>query len=460
MYTNRAGTNPTLKECSQLLKLFWPVIIGQLAQASMGVADTVMAGMAGTLQLSGVAVGASLFFPCQLALVGLTLAIQPIVSQLRGADRSYMIPRRMRTALYVCMGGAFLFMCLLFILRALLSFVPSDPAMLDVASRYVFWAALTIPGVGLYNVLRSFAEGLGHTRPTLVFGLIMLTLNVPLNYLFIFGKCGMPELGGEGCGVATMIATYIAALIFACYISRAKICAHCRMLSDPHRVTLPAVRSYLKLGVPLCLSLALEVTCFSLGSIILSPFGPVVVAAHSITLNVSGLFFMIPQSLAIALTIRTGTAVGAKRMDKALLTRRGGIILSLIFFSLSFLGLYFFRPEIASCYTDDPEVAAYTVSLMLYNCVYLLPDTFQMGCIGILRGFKDTRTIMKGTLLAYWIVAVPVGFALAWGIIGGEPLMARGIWIGFIMGLTAAAIFYIRRVIKVFRHPELVGIKL
>lgn len=458
MYTKSAGRRGLIKECSQLLKLFWPVIIGQLAQAAMGVTDTVMAGSAGTLQLSGVAVGTSLFFPCQLALVGLTLGIQPIVSQLRGAGLLSKIPRRMWTAFTVCMLGSVFFMGLLFILRTLLTLVPSDPLMLDVASRYVFWTALALPGVGLYNVMRSYAEGLGQTRPTLIFGLVTLALNIPLNYIFIFGKCGMPELGGEGCGVATMIATYIAAILFVIYIRKASFCAPCRILTKCYVVSLVSAQAYLKVGLPLCLSLAFEVACFSLGSLIVSPFGPVVVAAHSITLNVSGLFFMVPHSLAIALTIRTGTAVGAQRLDRAMLTCKGGMTLSLIFYLLSLFALYIFRPKIASCYTDDPKVAAYTISLMLYNCVYLLPDTLQMGCIGILRGFKDTRTIMKGTFLSYWMIAVPSGYLLAWGYLGTEPMMASGIWMGFIFGLTAAALFYVRRVYHIFKDPSIVGV--
>ncbi len=447
------------QEILQLLRLFWPIIIGQLAQCAVSVTDTVMAGAAGTIELSGVAVGAALFNPCQPSLAGLTLAIQPMVSQLRGAGALAKISKRMWSALWICMSASLLFILLLLLLRQILFLLPSDPAMMDVASRYVFWCAASMPGVALYNVVRSYAEGLGHTRPTLMFGLIMLAVNIPLNYIFIFGKLGMPAMGGAGCGAATFATFTITALLFCLYVNRSSVYAKSRLFVKSFGITAPAVRSYLKVAVPICLSLALEVSCFSLGAMILSPFGATVVAAHSISLNISGLFFMVPLSLAAALTIRTGHCVGAKRLNDAKVVMQSGYLLTALCVILFFTVLFFGRTFFVSCYSDDQQVIHYASFLLLFCCVYMLPDCFQMASIGILRGFKDTRVIMYGTLLAYWVVALPLGYALSWGVFT-RKMQASGIWIGFICGLTVAAVFYLLRVRMIFKNPSRIGLKL
>lgn len=440
-------------EVKQLLRLFWPIIIGQLAQCAVGVTDTVMAGAAGTVQLSGVALGSALFYPVQLSLCGLTLAIQPLVSQLRGAGREHMISKRMWSALWICMIASLLFAFILFLLRQSLFLLDSDPEMTDVASRYTLWCVATMPAIALFSTVRSYAEGLGHTKPTLMFGLVMLAFNIPLNYCFIFGKLGLPALGGEGCGAATMFTMYLTALIFCIYVHKAKAYEHCRLFVKSYGITSFAVKAYLKVAVPICLSLALEVACFSLGAIILAPFGPMVVASHSITLNISGLFFMFPLSLAAALTIRIGHSVGARNLSRARTIMQSGYMITIMGVCLFATLLYFLRAFIVGCYTSDIAVASYASTLLVFCCIYMCPDCFQMASIGILRGFKDTRTIMYGTFLSYWIVAIPVGFCLSRGVFS-SPWKAEGIWMGFILGLSVACIFYVLRVLYIFKDDK------
>lgn len=457
MITNKAYKREFIRshgiEIRQLLRLFWPIIIGQLAQCAISVTDTVMAGAAGTIELSGVALGAAFFNPVQLSLCGLTLAIQPMVSQLRGAGRVQVIPKRMWTALCICLCASLLFSLLLLLLRQCFFILDSDPRMTDVAARYTVWCAAALPAVAMTASLRSYAEGLGHTKPTLLFGLLMLALNIPLNYCFIFGKLGLPAMGGEGCGAATMVTMYLTAVIFFIYVKKSRDYKLCRLFERSYRITSPAVRSYLKVAVPICLSLALEVACFSLGALILAPFGPWVVAAHSISINISGLFFMVPMSLAAALTIRTGHNVGARNMKQASIVMQSGYMITLVCVVIFLTMLYFMRHIFVSCYSNDPQVADYAATLLIYCCLYMCPDSFQMASIGILRGFKDTRVIMYVSFLAYWVVAIPVGYCLSHGVFS-EPYMAKGIWVGFILGLSVACICYVLRVLYIFKHTK------
>ncbi len=443
------------KESRALLRLFWPIILGQLAFTCMGVTDTVMSGAAGPIQLSGVAIGASFYFPCSFVVLGLTLAIQPIVAQLCGAGKKSEIAARMHVCTVVSLGAGLIMGLILWLLPEGFYLLDAEPAMLKVAKDYAHAVAFGMPAFALFNVLRSYSEGLGLTLPTMCFGFMSFLINIPLNYAFIFGLGPIPAFGGFGCGIATAITIWFAAAMLFLYVRKARCYREARLYERAYPVPLKEVKSFLKLGIPLALSSALEMTCFSLGSVILSVFGPVQVSAHAIALNVSGLFFMVPMALAMTATIRVGTAMGARDWEASTLTARTGYGLNFIFYVACVLLLYFGRFFIASLYTDDEEVMKLAAYILLLCSIYMFPDSIQMLSIGILRGFKDTRTIFYVTLTAYWVVAVPLGICFALGLGPFPCLMAPGIWIGFIGGLSTAAVIYALRCRGLYKYRRL-----
>ena len=449
---HRAEVVPSLPtELRRIFKLAWPIILGQLASTSMSVVDTIMAGAAGTEQLSGVAIGGSFYWPALLSIVGLTFAIQPIVAQLRGAGKASEIPSRIHLATIICICVAILMAIFLCLAHNLYRLIPDvNQEMVKVATGYLYALASGFPAVAIYNVMRAYCEGLGKTLPTLIFGFIMLITNVPLNYIFIFGKLGMPALGGIGCGVATTIAIYIATIAMFVYVQKSPQYRRYRIFRQTYPISFKYVLSFLRLGVPLALSTTIEVACFSLVSFLLSPFGPDIVAGHSIALNVSGVLFIVPLSIASAATIRAGEAMGARHWLRARKTTIGVFTLD-IFVFISFVAIILiFGDFIISLYTSDANVTAIAGTLLGYCLIYQLPDTIQAISIGILRGFKDSRTIFIVTFIAYWVVGMPLGIGLAFGYITGEEFAARGFWIGFIAGLSTAAICYIVRIIYLF----------
>ena len=444
----------TVSEIRRMLRLFWPIICGQLAFNSMSVVDTVMAGAAGPLELSGVAIGASLFFPLLFTMVGLSSAIQPITAFLTGAGRQDEIPDRLHQITVVCLILSLALSALVALIPQVYRFIPADGAMIAVATGYLYALAPAVPLMILFNVLRGYCEGLGITAPTLWFGFIQLFLNIPLNYVFIFGRLGVPAFGGIGCGIASALTAALSAVLFVAYIEISPRFARVRLYRRWYPLSRAYIRRFLKLGVPLALSATMEMACFATAALILSPFGPAVVSAHTITLNISGMLFMLPLSVAVVSTIRTGMAMGAGDWHRCALTVRAGFIISGFFYICSTLLLLFGRHFLAGLYSDDEEIIALTASLLLLNCLYLLPDHIQMECIGILRGFKDSRTIFCVTLVSYWVIGMPLGVSLAWGLCG-EPLKAYGIWIGFTGALTAAMAIYAARLAVLFKTRRL-----
>lgn len=162
---------------------------------------------------------------------------------------------------------------------------------------------------------------------------------------------------------------------------------------------------------------------------------------------------MIPMCLGMTITIRSAFCMGTKNWAKAYISIKTALTLNLSLFMIYATFVFIFRREIASLYTNDPLVLALASNLMILNCIYMLPDSLQCFFLGVLQGFKDSKVIFIGTIVSYWVVGIPVGFALAWGLFT-DKLEAYGIWIGFIFALISACLIYSTRVRHLFKHKK------
>ena len=437
-------------------KLFWPLFLGQLASTGMSVADTVMAGAAGTIELSGVAIGVSLYVPAVLFVLGLSMGVQPIVAHLRGAGRENEIAVKMHSATIICLIVSVLVGIIMCFLPLLYHLMPNiDKEMVRVGQGYLIAVAAGMPAIAMYNILHGYWEGLGITMPTLLFGLFSLILNVPLNWIFIFGHFGAPALGGIGCGVATSITIYLTIIFMFIYVKTSKHFVHCRLYVRWYSVPFSEVKQFLAFAFPLALSTTIEATCFSIVALLLSPFGPATVAGHTIALNVMGVIFMIPLSIASATTIRVGAAMGAMNWERSRRIVQGAYTLGFSFYVIYFTTILLGHDFIVGLYSDDLEVMPIASYLLMLCIIFLLPDSMQVISIGILRGFKDSRTILIITILCYWLIGLPVGYVLAYGIVIQEPMSASGFWIGFICALSCACLIYLSRIFYIFKTHHL-----
>lgn len=433
------------------LALFLPLLMGQLAATSMGVVDTVMAGAAGTLELSGVAIGSSIFWPSELMVVGMALAIHPLIANLVGSGELEKVPLRMQIATVCCVSCAMVIgIVIMFVPEVYNLFDSVDKDMVSIGQGYLIAVGLAMPGFAMFNVLRAYWEGLGKTLPTLFFGCTALLLNIPLNYIFIFGKFGMPQLGGIGCGVATAITIYLTVVCMLIYIRKAEAFANVRIYTKWLPMTWTQISSFMKLSLPLGVAGMIETLCFSLVAIMLSPFGPVVVASHTIAMNVSGLLAIVPIALSATASIDVGEAMGTKSWDNAKQRAISSTSIALAFYVVGATILFTCAEAIAGLYSNDLEVLLLAPVLMMYCCVFFLPETLQVMSVGILRGFKDSKTIFIVTIVAYWVIGMPIGYALGYGHLGEGLLGAEGFWLGFIISLTAASVLLVGRLIYIF----------
>ena len=308
----------TAAELRALLRVVWPIVVTQLSQMGMGVADTMMAGRVSAADLAGVTLGGNLYWPSMLLLSGIVMSITPSVSQLHGGGRTQESGEVVRQVLWIALAGGAVTTWLLHNAEPVYHLIGVDPVAIPIATAYL--AALStglLPLLG-YMALRNLCDGLSWTLPAMCIGLSGLVLKVPLNALFIYGNesLGIEPMGGVGCGWATALVMFyqLAAMTTVVAFSRVRVARLFARFSWPDR---REILRLVRLGVPIGITMFVEVGFFSVVGLSVGALGVVQVASHQIAFNVAGIAFMVPLALSVGATIRVGTNIGGGHIDGA-----------------------------------------------------------------------------------------------------------------------------------------------
>ena len=442
-----------LLEWKSLALLGGPILIAQLAQMANGVIDTVMAGHASAEDLAAVGIGAGIWGPILLFFIGTLSSLQPIISGQRGANQLDQIMSITWQGIYIALFGIPLMVGLITHIEPLLHWLTLEPQTAQIAQGYLDAFAWGVPALLLLTALRGLTDGLGHTGVIMAFSLLSTLLNLPLNYVFIYGYelqglMTIPAMGGVGCGWATTLSNWIALLALLVYLARHSAYRQLHLIRDwakPHR---KKIEQLLRLGLPIGFSLFVEVSMFSLIALFLSPLGPQVIAGHQIVLNATSLLFMVPLSLGMALTLRVSYLIGAQNLDAARLLARSSLVLALGISFISAPIIYFGRHLIAAAYTSDPNVIKIAVQLFVLCAIFQIVDVIQVTMNSVLRGFQDTKIPMYMILFSFWGICLPLGFILTYTDWLLSPMGAAGFWGALIAGLSCAAALLTTRMLR------------
>lgn len=436
--------NPVLlrTEAHANLRLALPLIAAQVAGVGMGAVDTVFAGRLGPRALAAVAMGFNLNVVFFVFFMGLAMACSPVVAQMAGARReagdiAIFVRRARRFALV--MGTAWL-IGLNLVAAPVLSHLGLDDETVRLSVRFVRLLSFSGYGMSLWFTQRFCAEGLGQTRPIVLASLAGLAANALLDWLLLFphpalNVRGLPLLGAPGCGVATSLSSLLMAGLLAWRFRRAAVLR--RLMASTPPAVLPAegVGDILRLGLPIGTIMLAEAGLFVTVALLMARFGDLTVAAYQVAINFAALAFMIPVGLSLATTVRVGHAVGAGAGEVARLRGGVGMVLGLFNAASNALIMLLLGRWIAGLYTDDPAIIAQAAHFLCLAAVFQFFDGLQVTANGALRGFKDTRWPALITLVAYWMVGLPV----AWWLAFGAGLGADGLWWGLTAGLGVAA---------------------
>lgn len=440
-------TFTTGSKLKQLFTIAIPILVTQLALFSMTFFDTTMSGKASSIDLAGVAIGSSLWVPIYTGMNGILLAITPIVSQALGKNETKQIRTYVMQAIYLAF---FVGICIIvagtFLINPILQKMHLDADVAQIAINYLTALSIGIIPLFISNVLRSFIDALGKTKVTMIITLISLPVNIFFNYVLIFGKLGFPRLGGVGTGFATAITYWFILIITTLIVWKTPTFSTFRIFTVM-KISLQKWKEIMKIGIPIGLAIFVEVSIFSVVTLLMSQYDTITIAAHQTAMNFASFLYMIPLSLSMAITIIVGFEVGAKRYKDAKTYSFMGLAVALCMAFVTCAILLLFRQEVAQLYSDDPKVIELATSFLLFALGFQFFDATLAPIQGALRGYKDVNVTFFATIMAFWVIGLPTGIYLN----TLSQFGAYGYWIGLIIGLAFGAVFLLGRLLLVQR---------
>jgi len=437
------------KESKTIFLLAIPLIIGQLGQMLMGLVDTIMIAKLGVTELAALTLANNLFFVPFVFGIGILTCISVRTSIARGANDTAQARSVCRNGVYLGLFLGILFFTVIALTSDILYHMKQDP---EVAARshsfYLIIMASLIPGL-MAMAMKNHADSLNRVWSAFWISIGGVLLNIFLNWIFIFGNLGAPQLNLEGAGFATLASRI--ALLFAMLIWFTKDGSLAQWTPNKWftKIDVVEMKSLIKLGLPSGLQTLSEVGSFVMAGIIIGWFGKEALAAQNIAMVCTGLAFMVPLGLSIALTIRVGEQVGQNAFTQLRKTYLSGWGLTFILSSISATIFLIFREPITASFIDEaPEVIKLAASFLIVAGIFQIVDGQQVASIGILRGLEDTAKPAVICFISYWIIGLPTGYWLAFQ----QGLGPIGIWWGLAIGLTIASVSLGSRIWKNFQQ--------
>lgn len=433
------------QEAGALWQLAWPILIGQLATVGLSVVAVMMAGHASAQDLAGVSLGASIWHITTTTVLGVMMAINPIVAHMVGAGDHAQVPHAVRQALWKALAVGLAAMALMNGAALVFDHLALEPSVCALAKGFVRIISLGLPAYAGYRVLYGYSASLNQTKPMMVIAVGALLLNGLLSALLVYGLFGLPRLGGLGCAWAILAALWFNLLAMVWWTRRSPAYRSTWPLGRFEPPHWPTLAAQLRLGLPIGVTYFAETSAFGLIALLVARFGTTEVAAHQIALNFASFSFMPPMSVGVAILTRVGQSMGAGDARTARFRAWVGIGVALAFAGASALFMALLNQQIAAAYTSDRAVAALAAQLLLLAALFQLTDASQVATSCAIRGYKVTRAPMLIHMLAFWGLSLPLGCVLGlapgWLPFGpAQPMGAHGFWIALVVALTVAAL--------------------
>ncbi|MBT8070060.1 MAG: MATE family efflux transporter [Gammaproteobacteria bacterium] len=439
-------------EILRTMQLAMPVVIGMVASFSMNFVDTVMAGRLPDkeIALAGIATGGAIWSAVLMFMLGVLMALQPVVAQLDGAGDRAAGGAAGRQGMWIALAVSVPFALILLSSGPLLRMMAVGEDIVPTAISYTGALSWGAPATCLLLMLRFFSEGSGYTRPTMYMGLLGIALNVPLNYILMFGKLGLPAMGAQGCGIATSIVIWSQLLMTFLII---RLHGHFREFELFSRWDWPQwepISKLLRVGLPIGTGIFVEGSLFVGAALLIARLGALPASAHLIAINFSALMFMVPLGVASAVTTRVGNALGRGEPDAARYAGLVGVAIVLFTQTIS-ASIMLLAPQfVVRIYTDDAAITAIAVSLLFYSAIFQYADGIQICAAGALRGLKDTLVPMFINIFSFFLIGLSVGYYLTFN----QAMGPAGMWIGMIVGLSFGAVLLMSRFL--FKSSQLI----
>ena len=427
------------KEARGTLFLAVPMMAGQLSQMLMGVADSAMVGHVGVVPLAASSFANGLLGVPFLFALGLLQAISVRVSQAHGAGERRETGEVLRHGLGITCVVGIVLVALVVVASTLLGNFGQPPEVAAEARMFFLLCGVSMLPMLLAMSFKQFSEALDHPWPPMLILLGSVVLNVFLNWILIYGNLGAPALGLTGAGLGTLLSRITALLAVVAYVFRARRFSDALPVAWRSPLEWARVRSLLRIGLPASAQLLLEVTAFTVATLMIGWLGAKSLAAHQIALTCASTSFMFPLGIAMATSIRIGQALGANEPGRVRAIGFTSFALGLCIMGATGLVFAFGNEWLAHAFVDDSSVAALAARLLVIAAFFQLFDGLQVVGAGALRGLNDATVPMIACLVGYWVVFIPFAYLAAFRFGFGTV----GIWCGLAaaLGIVGLSLF-------------------
>ncbi|AYO57740.1 MATE family efflux transporter [Chryseobacterium sp. 6424] len=431
------------------LTLALPVMITQVGQVSVNLFDNIIVGkLLGAQALASVSLGNAVFFSIFVFALGFSFAIPPLVSEAHSQQKHETINSVFRHGFVINLGVGLALMLLLFLAMPVLYHMDQPAEIIPDTIGFLSIMTVSILPFMVFQTLREVSEGLSFTIGVTKATIIANVINVVLNYVFIKGMFGFPAMGVEGSALASLIAR-IFMMVFLYYVLLKEKSTRRYIKDFSLKIAGFSKQMFgkmLKIGFPTALQMFFEVTAFAGAAFICGLVSAKDIASHQIALSMASFTF----NLCIGFSVASTVLIGRKRGERDFvgLKKVGTNNLKIVFLFMLFCGLIFIvgRDILPTFFTrkEDFEVILLASKLMIIAALFQLSDGIQVVALGCLRGIQDVKIPSFITFVAYWVIAIPLGYFLC------VPLKmgAFGVWIGLGLGLTISALLLVRRFLK------------
>ena len=426
----------TVAELRALGRLVWPLIVAQIAQMSMAVVGTLLAGQLGVRTLAAQGLGATVFTFVLISGYGLMSGLDPHVSMAVGAGQTSRAGRLFRQGFWLAVVGTIPLTLAMLAAPLALRAMGQEPALMDVVESFLWWSAPGLLPALWFSSFRSFTSAANRPRSIMVAAVIANVVHVGVCQWLTVGGWGVPAMGVEGIALASVLCRFLLVAIIAVYV---KFHPHFEAFRAPR--TLPVwadLRPLLASGLPLCLQYSLEVAGFVLVTLWMGLLGAEVLAAHEVALSVGAMAFQVPFALGTAAAMRVGHAIG--RRDEAGVALAGWTALQVgvVYALLSAAAMIALRKPLAMAYLEagGPAVLALTAHLLAIAAAFQLADGVQAIGFGVLRGLDDTRLPVLFNVLGFGLLGLPFGYISVFRLGMGPDML----WWGLSLALGTVAL--------------------
>ena len=423
------------KHIWETFNLAYPVIIGQLGFIMMGVVDSIMVGELGAVPLAGASLGNSMFILIFIIGLGVSMSVTPLIAILVGAKRFQECGIYFRQSLIVNIVLGLILMSAVFFTSNLFEYLNQPLAVAEQASSYTKIIALSIMPAMLFHTYKQFIEGFSIMKPAMIIAIVANIINAFANWVFIYGNIGMPALGLNGAGWATFFSRVFMVFVIMLYVMNKEYFKQFDVNFHFKKINFPVIKKILSIGLPSGFQYFFEVGAFSFAVIMIGWLGTNQLAAHQIAINLASITFMVVLGISAAGGIRVGNKVGKKDVVEVRKAGFTAVIMgaSIMFtFGVIFIVLNEFLPTL---YIDNEDVIRIASSLIVIAALFQISDGIQGVGIGVLRGLTDVKIPTLITFIAYWVLALPIGYLFGFVFHFG----VEGVWVGLLLGLTASA---------------------